>query len=145
MIGRPVIGRLAMPRVLAAAALLGAILAGCSDGIEINSKLFDAVGLTGSTAHKEPQLAERAGLVIPPPMAELPEPGSGQKVMAAVDAQLPQGPEALAQQAEAASKKQKAEACAKARRAHDDVAEASNCSGLLGSLVAGTLGSGTGQ
>ena len=63
------------------AILLAATLAGCSggdSGVELNGKLFDAVGLSG-TAKKsaEPKLAERAPLVPPPRTDALPTPGSG--------------------------------------------------------------------
>lgn len=62
------------------AALLGASLAlsGCSmDDIQLNGKIFDAVGInnTGSVK-KEATLKERSPLVVPPGLDKLPEPGS---------------------------------------------------------------------
>ena len=65
--------------VIPAALLLAAVsLGGCGmDDIALNGKLFDAVGLnTGSVKAKEPTLAERAPLVVPPTLDKLPEPGS---------------------------------------------------------------------
>lgn len=59
---------------ISAAALLG----GCSDGVEINSRLLDSVGLSTaalSANRKEPNLAPRAPLVMPPSTQKLPEPG----------------------------------------------------------------------
>jgi hypothetical protein len=62
------------------AALLS--LAGCSgsdSGVELNGKIFDAVGMSGgSKSRSEPKLAERAPLVPPPKVAALPVPDSGQ-------------------------------------------------------------------
>ncbi len=57
-------------------------LSGCgSDGIGLNGGLFDAIGISDSAlaaSGKEPRLAERAPLVLPPSAERLPEPGSGQ-------------------------------------------------------------------
>lgn len=54
-------------------------LAGCGgvDGVELNGKIFEAVGLTGSLGKKtEPKTEARAPLVLPPATERLPEPGS---------------------------------------------------------------------
>lgn len=63
---------------LVAAAAFG--LSACGfDGVELNGKIFDAVGLnTGSTKSAEPKLKERQALVVPPEVdaAPLPVPGS---------------------------------------------------------------------
>ena len=117
--------------------MLGALLAGCGDGIEVNSKLFDAIGIGATSTKKDTRMVERPGLVVPPPMASLPEPGTGDKVAAAVTASLPQDPEAVAARSAAQQKKAKAQACADARNKHDDAAAASLCPGLL-SQVMGT-------
>ncbi|MEO8651731.1 MAG: hypothetical protein ABI391_05455 [Hyphomicrobiaceae bacterium] len=61
--------------VIAGSALLG----GCSDGVEINSKLLDSMGLSTaalSANRAEPKLAQRAPLVMPPSTQKLPEPGA---------------------------------------------------------------------
>lgn len=55
-----------------------AALAGCSaDDVQLNGKIFDAVGLnnTGSV-QKVPKLRERQALVVPPGLEKLPEPGA---------------------------------------------------------------------
>ena len=55
-------------------------LAGCGvDDIQLNGKIFDAVGLnTGSVKSKEPTMKTRAPLVVPPGLeSSLPVPGSG--------------------------------------------------------------------
>ncbi|MEQ1670218.1 MAG: hypothetical protein ABL893_05120 [Hyphomicrobium sp.] len=62
------------------AAALGAalVLSGCGlDDIQLNGKIFDAVGMnnTGSVK-KEAKMAERSPLVVPPGLDRLPEPGS---------------------------------------------------------------------
>jgi hypothetical protein len=115
--------------------LVCALLAGCGDGIEVNSKLLDSVGsMAGLGQKKETRLTERAGLVIPPTMAALPEPGSGDKVAAAVSSQLPQDPEKLAVQTAAQKKALKAKACETAKQSHDQVAEAENCEGLIAKI-----------
>ncbi len=62
--------------VTATAAVL---LGGCADGVEVNSRLLDSVGLsTAALGAKgpEPRLQPRAPLVMPPSTQRLPEPGS---------------------------------------------------------------------
>ena len=57
-------------------------LPGCGgiDGIELNGKLFDAVGLSADSFKKtEPKAEARAPLVLPPDGTRLPEPGSIQQ------------------------------------------------------------------
>ena len=56
-------------------------LGGCADGVELNGKVFDLLGVSPAAmeaARREPKLAERAPLVLPPNANRLPEPGSGQ-------------------------------------------------------------------
>jgi hypothetical protein len=58
-------------------------LGGCGgvDGIDLNGKLFDMMGISSSALEggkKEPQLAARAPLVLPPDSTRLPEPGAEQ-------------------------------------------------------------------
>ncbi|MGQ0457856.1 MAG: hypothetical protein ACT4OU_12440 [Hyphomicrobium sp.] len=49
------------------------------DGVELNGKIFDVVGLnTGSVKSADPKMKDRAPLVVPPGLESLPEPGSGQ-------------------------------------------------------------------
>jgi hypothetical protein len=60
---------------ISAAALLG----GCAEGVEVNSRLLDSVGLSTaalSANRTEPKLAQRAPLVMPPSTQKLPEPGA---------------------------------------------------------------------
>lgn len=71
-----------LPKVFwaGAAALLALGSAGCSmDEVSFNGGIFDAVGLSDSARARstsgEPQLAERAPLVVPPKLDKLPEPG----------------------------------------------------------------------
>lgn len=56
-----------------------ALLGGCADGIEVNSKLLDSVGLSTAAltaSRPEPKMAQRAPLVMPPSTQKLPEPGA---------------------------------------------------------------------
>ena len=55
-------------------------LAGCSmDDIQLNGKVFDAMGMntTGSVKSGDPKMAVRQPLVVPPGLDSLPPPGSG--------------------------------------------------------------------
>jgi hypothetical protein len=60
------------------AVALGLLLGGCGyDGVQLNGKVFDAVGLNGpSTPQGDPKMAARQPLTLPPSDA-LPPPGSG--------------------------------------------------------------------
>jgi hypothetical protein len=72
--------RSSLPGPALLAAVIGFGLAGCSaDDIQFNGGIFDAVGLSDSAKvkSKEPKLAERAPLVVPPTLDRIPEPGSG--------------------------------------------------------------------
>ena len=56
-------------------------LGGCSDGVELNGKIFDAMGISAAAQAKsntEPKMPSRAGLVLPPDPSRLPAPGSGE-------------------------------------------------------------------
>lgn len=66
----------------------GLLVAGCgTDDVELNGKIFDAVGLSGSQKSKgdEPKVAARSGIVVPPNTGSLPEPGSGRSVETEAD------------------------------------------------------------
>lgn len=61
------------------ASACGLFLAGCgADDVQFNGKIFDAVGLGDSnkSQRKEPKLVERTPIVLPPNVAQLPEPGA---------------------------------------------------------------------
>src|SRR5450432_82683 len=69
-------------RCLAGAAVgFAMLLTGCADaGVDLNGKMFDMMGISPSAQaarRYEPQVAERAPLVMPPPSNSLPQPGSG--------------------------------------------------------------------
>jgi hypothetical protein len=56
------------------------LLSGCADGIALNGKVFDWMGVSPAAQEartREPKIAERAPLVMPPSANRLPEPGSG--------------------------------------------------------------------
>lgn len=59
---------------------LSLFVAGCGgiDGVQLNGKVFDAMGLNGDGAPKgDPKMAVRQPLVVPPGLEALPPPGSG--------------------------------------------------------------------
>jgi hypothetical protein len=72
------------------------LLTGCADsGVDLNGKVFDVMGISPSAQaarRYEPQVAERAPLVMPPDSNNLPQPGSGQAPVAQVS--WPDDPEA---------------------------------------------------
>jgi hypothetical protein len=62
---------------LGSAATLG--LSGCADGVELNGKVFDFLGISPAAleaSRREPKLAERAPLVMPPDAKRLPDPAA---------------------------------------------------------------------
>jgi hypothetical protein len=67
----------------AAGALVASCLAlgACAEGVELNGKIFDMMGVSGSSADRaDPKMADRAPLVLPPNTNRLPEPGSGKAI-----------------------------------------------------------------
>ena len=67
---------------------------GCADGVELNGKVFDLLGVSPAAleaSRKEPKLAERAPLVMPPDAKRLPDPASA--VPAGDQANWPTDPE----------------------------------------------------
>jgi hypothetical protein len=58
---------------------VGILFGGCADGIELNGKVFDLLGVSPAAleaSRREPKLAERAPLVMPPNANRLPDPGA---------------------------------------------------------------------
>jgi hypothetical protein len=111
-------------------------LAGCSmDDVEFNGSLFNAVGLGGSQAKaKEPKLAARAPLVLPPNLERLPEPGAPADPAANEVAAL-NDPDKQAQVSKAELERQQAEYCKvnyEQAIAHGDVTGADLATGPLG-------------
>jgi hypothetical protein len=69
---------------LAASAAVGValtlMLSACADTIQLEGKVFDWMGISSSALdakNREPKMADRAPLVVPPNVTRLPEPGSG--------------------------------------------------------------------
>jgi hypothetical protein len=57
----------------------GLAVSGC-DSVALEGKAFDWLGISGSALdekRRDPKMAERAPLVVPPSVTRLPEPGSG--------------------------------------------------------------------
>ena len=74
--------------VAALAVALSIAVGGCSSGdIEINGKIFDALGVSTASQAKsrEPSLASRPGLVLPPNPEALPDPATVPPPVVALD------------------------------------------------------------
>lgn len=110
------------------------VLAGCAvDDVELNGKLFDAVGLNTKGEKREPKIAARAPLVMPPDAQRVPEPGTPPEGAAADVAALAD-PDAMAKTSKAELERQQAEYCKKnyeLAKAHGD-ADADLATGPLG-------------
>lgn len=90
------------------------LLGGCGgiDGVQLNGKVFDAVGLNGpSTPQGDPKMAVRQPLTLPPGTEALPPPGSGKAEQPTLaDIQDPDKKKVVDQ---AALEKQQADYCEK--------------------------------
>ena len=141
-------------RLIAAVVLaVSAGLAGCGgdggfDGIEVNSKLLDAVGLSGNPFKKdEPKTLTRAPLVLPPDNTRLPEPGAAPQaapVTLAADPAWPRDPDQIRLADADAKKKADAERCNgngnwKERATKDELALANQNCGLLNGMIGNAL------
>lgn len=129
---------------IAAAALLAAAVSGCGgiDGVELNGKIFDALGVSNAAmgAKPEPKLAQRSPLVLPPDPNKLPEPGNvAAQAPAVADANWPKDRDQQRIAAAADTKRKQAEYCRdgnwKEKAMKDEVAaEANGPSGNCGSI-----------
>jgi hypothetical protein len=64
----------------AVAVLLSVLALTACDTVNLEGKVFDWMGISGSALDarkRDPKMAERAPLVVPPSTTRLPEPGSG--------------------------------------------------------------------
>jgi hypothetical protein len=107
------------PSVVVMLCVLGLALgaAGCSmDDVQFNGGVFDAVGLSDSAKAKsksgDPELAQRAPLVVPPKLDKLPEPGDGEPPPDAKIAGI-HDPDVAKQVSKKELQRQQAEYCAK--------------------------------
>lgn len=81
---------------LAASAVLASLaLTGCGFGdVEFNGAVFEYMGLANNgKSREEPKLPPRAGIVLPPDTAKLPEPGSADVAAAPPGEAWPVDPE----------------------------------------------------
>lgn len=133
--------RRAVPTAVLAATL---VLAACSPGdVELNGKLFDAMGVSGnalSERKKTPQLAERAPLVVPPSLQKLPPPETASTADA--DPAFPVNPEERSSLSAAELQRRQAEYCKvnyERPLALGDQVRASTAVGPLGSCAPSAL------
>lgn len=102
----------------AAASLLVGVavaLSGCAAGdVEMNGALFDYLGMGKVGPAKASQASDRQGLVLPPSLDRLPEPGSGAATAAATQVAMPMNPETKAIANVAEQKRQQEAFCDKA-------------------------------
>ncbi len=138
---------------LAAVVAVGLLASGCSMGdVELNGGIFDLMGVSSKTQARarEPKLAQRAPLVLPPNSDRLPDPeAGGPQVAAAGDQNWPVDPD----QKRKSSAQQAADAQAaycndgnwKSKAVRDDVAASQGPNGgcspsILSGLKKGLFG-----
>lgn len=87
-------------------------LAGCGgvDDVQFNGKIFDAIGMNSTAKPAEPKMKERAGLVMPPSLDRLPEPGKPAEAEPADVAAL-NDPDKVAKTSHEELERQQAEYC----------------------------------
>ena len=107
-------------RLIGVGALCATIAACSGSDVELNGKLFDAMGVSSSSqaaAKVDPKVPARAPLVVPPSTASLPPPGSGTAVVAAAseDQAWPVDPDQQKKAALAAKQQQQKEYCEEGR------------------------------
>ncbi|MFA5950849.1 MAG: hypothetical protein WC807_11270 [Hyphomicrobium sp.] len=123
----------ALPLVIAPLVL---ILGGCAaDEVQLNGKIFDAVGFGGNQPKDaEPRLAARAPIVVPPNLNRLPEPGQ-QAEAASPEVAALNDPDKKAQQSQAELARQQEAYCQvhyEDAKAHGDETTANLAVGPLG-------------
>lgn len=138
--------------LLAAMLATASVLGGCaSDGVELNGKIFEAVGLAGNNGvfgkREEPRVQARAPLVLPPDATRLPDPTAPPQPVLAAGQEWPRDSQQQ-KVAEAEAKKRAQEQHCRdgnwKEKAHRDEIKASQgpsgtCGGSLLSVIGGTL------
>ncbi|MGE0025406.1 MAG: hypothetical protein AB7S70_17425, partial [Hyphomicrobium sp.] len=107
-----------------------------ADEVELNGKLFDAVGLNQKTSRAEPKMVARAPLVMPPDPQRVPEPGlPAEQAAANTDVASLQDPDRMAKESRQDLERRQAEYCKtnyELPKAHGDDTTADNAVGPLG-------------
>lgn len=90
-------------------------LSGCGgfDGVQMEGKIFDAIGINSEDKPKEAKLAARAPLVVPPSVAHLPQPGQSPDAQASDITAAINDPDRAKNGSKEALERQQAEYCAK--------------------------------
>jgi len=133
---------------LAGALLLAGTLGGCADGIELNGKVFDLLGVSANSQRKgEAKLVERAPLVVPP-SNQLPVPGARSQAAAPRDLAWPVDSDQQKLASVEAKKQKIRQLCAdrswQERTNQEEfdrlTKNGTECSSLLGDLIKGATG-----
>lgn len=110
-------------RFAALALACAVFVGGCAgDDVELNGKIFDAVGLNSKTKATEPKMVARAPLVMPPNAERIPQPGLPPEDQSSTVAALAD-PDKVKQLNQAELERQQAEYCKKnyeLAKAHGD-------------------------
>jgi hypothetical protein len=103
--------RRARAAILALCGGVAMLSAGCDGGVQLNGKVFDAMGTSGNgSSTAEPKMAQRTGLVVPPSTGSLPVPGSQQPAEAPEIAGI-NDPDKIAKVSQAEKQRQQDEYC----------------------------------
>jgi hypothetical protein len=126
---------------LGLACLMAGSLAGCAgEGVELNGKIFDVLGVSTSALGRapEPKVAQRSPLVIPPDSKKLPEPGSSPPPAVASEQSWPQDPDQKRVAAATEAQRKQEEYCRngnwKEKAMQDEVAASQGPSGGCGNI-----------
>ena len=101
--------------ILVTAAAASLLLGGCSPGdVQLEGKIFEYMGVSGQPQRaRDPKLADRAPLVLPPSLERLPEPGSQAREQSDDEVAALADPDRQKTKSKAALERQQAEFCEK--------------------------------
>ena len=117
-------------------------LSGCAGyDVQLEGKIFEAAGLSGTVQQEEPKLKERAGLVLPPEK-QLPAPGKRAAVPEGM--QWPDDPDLKARRVAQATEAERKKYCSGPGRNENhpfyDEDKAKHCTGLISNSLQNAFG-----
>ena len=121
---------------------LPGLLSGCAGyDVQLEGKLFEAAGISGTAKREEPKLNERAGLVLPPEK-QLPAPGKRADVPEAM--QWPDDPDLKARRLAKVTAAERQKYCSGPGRNENhpfyDEEKAKHCTGLISKSLQNAFG-----